>query len=361
MDVSGSDGAPAGRPRPARAPRPTRLTDVARRAGVSVKTVSNVVNGYLHVSPGTRAKVDRALAELDYRPNLAARNLRRGSSGIVALAVPDLEVPYFAELAVHLVRAARGRGWTVLIDQTDGELERELLAMENFGTQLVDGLILSPISSGERELAARRATTPMVLLGERVYDGPDDHVSIDNVASAATAVRHLLAIGRRRVAAIGQQSVFSAATARLRVQGYEQALVAAGLALDPDLVVATESFTRAEGAAAVDRLLSLPEPPDALFCFNDLLALGALRRLHERGCRVPGDVAVVGMDDVQDGRYSVPTLTTVRPDKERLAELAVELLAERITAAQAGVGQAGGGGRRVEAPYELVVRESTSA
>jgi DNA-binding LacI/PurR family transcriptional regulator len=347
------------RPR-APAARPARLSDVARRAGVSVKTVSNVVNGYLHVSPATRAKVDRALTELDYRPNLAARNLRQGRSGIVALAVPDLEVPYFAELAVHLVRAARARGWTVLIDQTDGEQEREQLAIENFGTQLVDGLILSPIASGVPELAARRATTPMVLLGERVYDGPDDHVSIDNVAAAATAVRHLLEIGRRRVAAVGQQSVVSAETARLRVNGYREALSAAGLPLDPDLVVATESFTREQGAAAVDRLLGLAQPPDALFCFNDLLALGALRRLHERGRRVPAEVAVVGMDDIEDGRFSVPTLTTIRPDKERIAELAVELLAERIAAERSGDVPGPGAGREVQAPYELVVRESTA-
>ena len=114
-------------------PRLARLVDVADRAGVSVKTVSNVVNGYAHVSPGTRAKVDAALVELDYRPNLAARQLRRGRSGILALAVPELEVPYFAELARHVVEAARGRGWTVLIDQTDGELDRELLAMDSFG------------------------------------------------------------------------------------------------------------------------------------------------------------------------------------------------------------------------------------
>ena len=344
--------------------RPTRLSDVARHAGVSVKTVSNVVNGYLHVSPDTRAKVDRALTELDYRPNLAARNLRQGRSGIVALAVPDLEVPYFAEVAVHLVRAARARCWTVLIDQTDGDLDREQLAIENFGTRLVDGLVLSPIASGVPELAGRRSTTPMVLLGERVYDGPHDHVSIDNVAAASDAVRHLLELGCRRVAAVGQQSFASAATARLRVRGYQQALRSHGVPADPDLVVTTSAFTRDEGSAAVDRLLALDRPADALFCFNDLLALGALRRLHERGVRVPGEVAVVGMDDIEDGRYSVPTLTTVRPGKQRIAEIAMDLLAERIEAQHAG-GPTGGvaagsAGREVTAPYDLVVRESTS-
>ena len=337
--------------------RPARLADVARRAGVSVKTVSNVVNGYVHVSTTTRDRVDRAIADLDYRPNLSARNLRSGRSGIVALALPDLEVPYFAELAVHVVRAARTQGWTVLIDQTDGDRDREARVLENFGTHLVDGVLLSPVASAADELAARRATTPLVLLGERVYDGPADHVSIDNVAAAATAVAHLTGLGRRRVAAVGRQTAVSAETARLRLQGYEEALRMAGLPVDPSLVVGTGSFTRAEGAAAVDRLLGLDQPPDGLFCFNDLLALGALRRLHERGVRVPDDVAVVGVDDVEDGRWSVPTLTTVRPDKSRLAQLAVGLLAERIETAPLGDGRAP---RELEAPFDLVVRESSA-
>ena len=339
--------------------RPARLADVARRAGVSVKTVSNVVNGYVHVSTTTRDRVDRAIADLDYRPNLAARNLRRGRSGIVALALPDLDVPYFAELAVHVVRAARTQGWTVLIDQTDGDRDREARVLDNFGTHLVDGVLLSPVATGAGELAARRATTPLVLLGERVYGGPADHVSIDNVAAAATAVTHLTALGRRRVAAVGRQTEASAATARLRLLGYRQALAGAGLPDDPELVVATASFTRAEGSAAVDQLLALDQPPDALFCFNDLLALGALRRLHERGIQVPDEVAVVGVDDIEDGRWSVPTLTTIRPDKARLAQLAVDLLAEHIDHQPDGPLGAGRAPRELEAPFDLVERESS--
>ena len=337
--------------------RGSRLADVATLAGVSVKTVSNVVNGYAHVSASTRAKVDAALAQLDYRPNLAARNLRRGRSGIVALALPELEVPYFAELARHVVEAARERGWTVLIDQTDGDREREQLVMDSFGTQLIDGLILSPIASGATELAARRSTTPMVLLGERVYAGPADHVSIDNVAAARTAVSHLLGLGRRRVAAVGAQSQPSAGTARLRARGYVEAIRAAGLEVDRDLIVPAGSFSRDEGARAVDTLLDLPRRPDAIFCFNDLLALGALRRLHERRVRVPTDVAVVGIDDIEDGRWATPTLTTIQPDKEQIARLAVQLLADRLDDHE---GPAAGKPQELEAAFQLVVRESSS-
>jgi DNA-binding LacI/PurR family transcriptional regulator len=121
-------------------------------------------------------------------------------------------------------------------------------------------------------------------------------------------------------------------------------------------VVPTASFTRHEGSAAVDRLMSLAEPPDAVFCFNDLLALGAVRRLHELGRRVPEDVAVVGVDDIEDSRYATPTLTTIRPDKARIAALAVELLADRIDDASSGAVRPA---RELGAPYDLVVREST--
>ncbi|MGJ7442156.1 LacI family DNA-binding transcriptional regulator [Aquipuribacter sp. MA13-6] len=333
--------------------RGTSLKDVAARAGVSVKTVSNVVNDYTHVSGPTRERVQQALAELNYRPNISARNLRAGRTGVIALALPELDLPYFAELARCVIKAAENHGWTVLIDQTDGIAEREELALDGIRGHLLDGLIFSPLTVGADELARRKDLTPLVLLGERVYDGPADHVAIDNVAAARDATTHLLQLGRRRVAAVGQQSQPMFHTAHLRLRGYTEALAAAGIALEEDLVVRVEQYHRGDGAAAMAHLLDLPEPPDAVFCFNDLLALGALRTLHERGIKVPEQVAVVGWDDIEDGRFSSPTLTTVQPDKEQVAATAVEMLAARL-----------GEGRdapphEVVARHRLVVREST--
>ncbi len=329
------------------------LRDVAARAGVSIKTVSNVVNDYVHVAASTRARVQQAIDDLNYRPNLSARNLRSARTGLVALAVPELDSPYFAELARHVVRAAETRGWTVLVDQTDGLADRERLVMDGIRGHLIDGLIFSPLASGREELVARRDSTPMVLLGERVYDGPFDHVAIDNVAAARLAVEHLLGLGRRRVAAIGEQRHESAGTARLRARGYGEALRANGIEPAAELVRFTESYHRADGAAAMADLLDEGAAPDAVFCFNDLMALGALRTLAERGVRVPQDIAVVGFDDIEDGRYSIPSLTTVRPDKQALAERAVDLLAGRLGGTDTG------GPREVDAPFALVVREST--
>ncbi len=332
---------------------PVSLKHVAARAGVSVKTVSNVVNGYQYVTEATRSRVQQAIDELNYRPNLTARNLRQGRSDVIALALPELDLPYFAELARSVVKCAEAQGWTVLMDQTDGLVDREQLVLDGFRGRLIDGLILSPIALGAEDLERRRDTVPLVLLGERVYDGPADHVSIDNVAAARTATGHLVDLGRRRIAAIGDQPRPQSQTAHLRLRGYRDALAAAGLPGAPELVVEVEQYHRADGAAAVRRLLALPRPPDAVFCFNDLLALGALRALHEAGVRVPEDVAVVGWDDVEDGRYSIPTLTTISPDKHQIASLAVDCLAARL----------GAGGtappREMTADFSLEVREST--
>ncbi|MGY1806907.1 LacI family DNA-binding transcriptional regulator [Blastococcus sp. SYSU D00669] len=330
------------------------LKHVAARAGVSVKTVSNVVNGYVHVTDETRARVQRAIDELNYRPNLAARNLRQGRSDVIALALPEIDAPYFAELARSVIKCAEEKGWTVLIDQTDGLVDREQLVLDGIRGRLIDGLIFSPIALGAEELGRRRDTVPLVLLGERVYDGPADHVSIDNVAAARVATGHLVGLGRRRIAAIGDQPQPQSQTAHLRLRGYQEALAANGLPAPPELVVRVDAYHRADGAEAVRRLMTLPEPPDAVFCFNDLLALGALRALHELGLRVPEDVAVVGWDDVEDSRYSTPTLTTISPDKAQIAELAVDFLASRL-----GEGRAERP-REVTAPFTLAVRESTA-
>lgn len=336
----------------------TTLRDVARLAGVSPKTVSNVVNGYIHVRPETRRRVQRAIARLNYRPNLSARSLRRGRTGVIALAVPELDVPYFAELARHLVAEAERYGWTVLVDQTEGELDRERQVLDGLRGQLIDGLVFSPLALTATDLARRTDATPLVLLGERIHQGPADHVVIDNVAAGRAATEHLLSLGRRRIAAIGAQQVPAGVTARLRLRGYREALEAAGLAYDEDLGAATARFHRADGAAAMARLLERTPRPDAVFCFNDLLALGAMRTLADQGLRVPDDVAVIGFDDIEDGRYSVPTLSTVSPDKRQIARLAVDLLNQQLVSG--GAGQADvSGPQEVFAAFELVPRQST--
>ncbi|AEW98429.1 LacI family DNA-binding transcriptional regulator [Streptantibioticus cattleyicolor] len=329
------------------------LKDVALRAGVSVKTVSNVVNNYPHVTPGTRERVQRAIDELGYRPNLTARHLRKGRTGIIALAIPELGNPYFAELAGAVVDAAAGHDYTVLLDHTDGLREKELLVSQGFRAQVIDGLILSPIELETEDLLARTEGVPLVLLGEREYDVPCDHIAIDNVAAARTAVRHLIDLGRRRIAFLGARHESARQPAHLRLRGWRQELTAAGLEPSETLVAATHGYGRRDGAAAMAALLDRGERPDAVFAYNDLVALGAMRELSVRGLRVPEDVAVVGFDDIEEGSFAAVSLTTIAPDKQAIARLAVDCVVERLA------GAATTPARRVRPGHRLVVREST--
>lgn len=332
-----------------------RLKDVAEAAGVSVKTVSNVVNGAEHVAAGTRTRVQAAIDALGYHPNLTARRLRTGRSGVIALAFPELPSPYFAELAVEVIAAARRHGCTVLMDDTAGDPNAELRIASGLGDPMIDGVILSPLGLDQNELARRDRRVPLVLLGEADFGLVCDHVHIDNVAAAREAVEHLVVSGRRRIAAIGWQDPTPRATAQQRMTGYRQALAGAGLPLEPALWPPVRAYSRPDGAAAMRRLLKLPTRPDAVFCFNDLMALGALRALYEAGLRVPEDVALVGFDDVEEAEYAVPSLTTVAPDKTAIAEAAVDALLYRISE---GCAQPG---RLIQPGHRLVVRESSRA
>lgn len=332
------------------------LKDVAERAGVSVKTASNVVRGYVHVADSTRARVQQAIDELGYTPNISARSLRSSRSGVIALALPELDIPYFAELSRCIIRAASRQGWTVLIDQTDGLPLREQQVMDGIRAHLIDGLIFSPLSFGAEELEARPVRTPMVLLGERIYESPFDHVVIDNEAAAREATEHLLSTGRRRIAAIGRVPTVTSGTSVLRERGHRTALEAAGVPVDERLIGEVNAPYRSEGAAAMERLLDQPEPPDAVFCFNDLLAVGALRTLQDHGLRVPEDVAVVGFDDSEEVRYSHPRLTSISPDKDAIADLAVDLLAARLSAPDDTAPP-----QQILAPFHLEIRASSAS
>jgi DNA-binding LacI/PurR family transcriptional regulator len=310
---------------------PTRLKDVAELAGVSVKTVSNVVNDFPYVRPATRAKVQSVLDELGYRPNLTARNLRSGRTGVIALAVPELDEPYFSELASEVVRAAIDVGLTVLIDETGGDRERERAVVAGLRGQMIDGVLLSPLALRESDLQQSASAVPVVLLGERLGSSLADHVAIDNETAARELTEHLIAAGRTRIAVVGAQRPPYGHTGRLRIKGYRAALAAAGLRYDPSLMLPVMQWRRGPGAEAALALVHREHPPDAIFCLNDLLAVGVLRTLAEEGVAVPEEIAVVGFDDIEEGRYQHPRLTTVAPDKAEIARQSVARLAARLS------------------------------
>lgn len=331
-----------------------RLRDVALAAGVSVKTVSNVVNGTARVADATRDRVQQAIDALGYHPNMMARRLRTGRSGVIALAFPELPNPYFAELAIEVIASARRHGCTVLMDDTAGDAAAELRIASGLGDPMIDGVILSPLGLDQNELASRDRQIPLVLLGEADYGLVCDHVHIDNISAARDATQHLIDQGYRRIGAIGWQDPSPRATAQQRQLGYSEALRGAGLSVEQALFPPVRGYARPDGAAAMRKLLKLPDLPDAVFCFNDMMALGAMRAIHEAGLRVPQDIAIVGFDDVEDGEYSIPSLTTIAPDKTKIADAAVDTLLYRIND-----GYDDQPCRLIQPGYRLVVRESS--
>jgi DNA-binding LacI/PurR family transcriptional regulator len=331
----------------------TSRREVAEAAQVSMRTVSNVVNGHPHVSAAVRERVTRAIAELGYRPSELARNLKAGRSGLIGLVLPDVDDPYFAELTKAFVEEGARRGLTIVIDQTNGDLQRERHLVDRTGHgSLFDALVMSPVSLTPPHLDGIADDRALVFLGERLFP-PFDHVMIDNRLAAHEAVTHLIAGGRRRIAAIGALQS-EAETSSLRLAGYADALRDAGLDYDESLVPVVDSFRRQNGASAMDLLLDLPEPPDAAFCFTDPLALGALRTLALRGVDSPRQVAVVGFDDVEDGEFSTPSLSTVSPDKHVIAAAALDRIEAKLA------GQPVDSHHFTIAPHRLVVRESSS-
>jgi len=306
------------------------LHDVARLAGVSIKTVSNVINDYPHVRPATREKVQAAIGELGYTPNLTARNLRSGRTGAIALAVPDLALSYFAELAAHVIAEAERAGVVVLVEQTDGDRDRELELLQSPRLKLTDGLIFSALGMGQEDAAALAVDYPLVLLGERIFDPSVDHVTMRNVDAARAATEYLIASGRRRIAVVGAHEGEVIGSAGLRLRGHLEALEGAGIRPDPQLIAHTTLWHRANGANAMRELLDRGAEFDAVFGLNDTLALGAMRVLQVAGIRVPEDVAVIGFDDLDEAEYSIPSLTTVDPGQKWIAAAAVRRLLQKI-------------------------------
>ncbi|WP_342746090.1 LacI family DNA-binding transcriptional regulator [Diaminobutyricimonas aerilata] len=328
---------------------------MARLAGVSIKTVSNVIHDYPYVKDATRTRVQNAIDTLGYQPNLSARGLRSGRTGVIGLAVPALRENYFAELADAVIRAAESRGLSVLVEQTSGDRDAELRVLSGSRPRFLDGLLFSPVALGQDDAKFLEVPYPIVLLGERIFGGPTDHVTMHNTSAARAAVEHLIGIGRRRVAVVGA-SVTDTGTnsSTLRLRGYRQALEAAGIGFDPDLVRECAHWNRDGGAEATHRLIRDGVSFDAVFALNDSLGLGVLRALREEEIRVPEDVAVIGFDNIDEARFSVPSMSSVATKREELAEAAVALLTERFQEKEPRLPP-----RLVQPDFTIVAREST--
>lgn len=328
-----------------------RLADVAELAGVSMKTVSNVVHDYPYVKPALRARVQKAIDELGYKPNLTARRLATGRTGTIALAMPEIDHPYFSLLSRQIMEEASRRGYRVLFEQTLSDMVAERAVLQDREGGLVDGVIFQPVKMGSLEIAKVPRDTPLVLLGESAKPLTTDHVMIDNVTASADGTRHLIALGRRRIAFLGLVKDDITVSTDRRIEGYQMGLIEAGIPEDPALILAADDFTPEAGDAAIRRALASGLQFDAVLCRDDRFAIGALHALTDAGVSVPGAVAVVGWDDTALAAYAFPTLTSISPDKAALAREAVDMLVERINGYQ-------GAGRHRVVPHSIAVRTS---
>lgn len=321
---------------------PTR-DDVARLAGTSAAVVSYVLNnGPRNVSPATREKVLRAVAELGYRPNGVARALRGGHSRTIGLIVPDNSNPFFAALARAVEDAAFARDYAVLLGNSTESTEREQRYLSTFLERQVEAILLISVD-GEPDLAGvHHVGTPVVLLDREVPGGDASSVAVDNAGGAYDATRHLFDHGHATVACVSGPTGLPVADERFR--GWRHAVRASGGAE----VFRPAPFTRPGGYAAAADLLAGPDRPTAVFVASEQQAIGVLRAAADLGVRVPDDLALVTFDGTEDGAFAHPPLSTVRQPVERLASRAMDVLL------------AGGAGTPEHhvLPFELLLRRS---
>lgn len=306
------------------------LLDVARETGVSAKTVSNVVNNKGNVSEAVRAEILQTIKRLDYRPNLAARHLRQGSSRMIALTVPTLREPYFAELASSFVTCAQKMNVLVLVTETGGERGREKLAIEGHNLPGIDAIICSPLALTEADLRSRNSTLPLVLLGEYASEfsghGYNLQIGFNNIEAARVATEHLLKQGAQKIVVLGHQEDRTQATSRLRFQGYEEALADAGIPLDPNLIGTVIDFNRGEAARALQRIIDSNTYFDGILCFSDTLALGALPVLASNDSTRYRSIPIVGFDNIEEAQFVTPPFDTIDPHMGSIASTALNQL-----------------------------------
>lgn len=319
--------------------------DVAKAAGVSINTISRVVNGRANVSPETAAKVVKAIAEVGYRPNLVARSLRLGRHDAIGLSVPSITDPFFAEVVTAIEETARERDFSAIISCTREDANNEETIVSSLLNRQVAGLIMVPTGVSQVYLAARYAGTPVVCVDRPPVGINCDCVLVDNEGGAYVATKWLVAHGHSRVGFVG--GPHDQFTTNLRRDGYRRALADSGIEYDPDLV-ADSAILPSEVSRAVPALLALEDPITAIFTSNSKASLGVLDALHSSGRT---DVAMVGFDDFPMANAVTPPTTVVSQDPYSVGREAVELLLHRIAGESDTPGQ-------IVLPTNLICRGS---
>lgn len=330
------------------------ISDVARLAGVSSMTVSRVMNDSAGVKPDTRRRVEEAIAELGYVPSRLARGLSRQRTGTLAVIVPDVANPFFTLIVRGAEDIARRAGYRVILCDTRADIVAEQEVIEEMIAHRVEGILIAPVSDRSRDHLRRLAKfgVPFVLVDRTVPGIESDAVLGDSEAGARQLVDHLISLGHRRIGMIVESSDVS--TARDRRQGYEAALTAAGIPVDPALV-ANAAVDPSGGLDGMQQLLALDNRPTAVFTVNNLVAVGAIEAVRAAGLEVPDDIALVCFDDIEYASRLYPFLTVMEQPAETFGTLSTQLLIERIE------GRGPERPRMVVLPAEFLIRRSCGA
>lgn len=305
------------------------MKDVARFAGVSTSTVSHVINKDRFVSEAIREKVDCAIKTLNYAPSAIARSLKLNQTHTIGMLITTSNNPFYSELVRGVERSCFERGYSLVLCNTEGDEQRMNRNLETLLQKRVDGLLLlcTETHLPAPEIMNRYPSIPTVMMDWAPFEGESDVIQDNSLLGGEMATQHLINNGYTRIACIaGPQDK---TPARLRLEGYRNAMNNAGLEISPGYEIIGD-FEFQGGLTAMNSLLALEQPPHAVFTGNDAMAVGAYHALYQAGLKVPQDMAVVGYDDIELARYMTPPLTTIHQPKDELGELAVDVLIHRM-------------------------------
>ncbi|PPC67807.1 transcriptional regulator RbsR [Pantoea sp. ICBG 985] len=306
------------------------MKDVARLAGVSTSTVSHVINNNRFVSEQVRDRVEQAIRELNYAPSALARSLKIKQTRTIGMLLTASSNPFYSEVVRGVENSCYERGYSLILCNTEGDEERMNRSLETLMQKRVDGLLMMCTETHlpSAEILNRYPSVPMVMMDWAPFEGRGDIIQDNALLGGELATQYLIDRGYTRIACIA--GPLDKTPARLRLDGFHQAMAASGLAVSPGYVVDGD-FEFQGGFNAMNQLLALDPPPQAVFTSNDAMAVGVYHALYQAGLRVPQDMAVMGYDNIELARYLTPPLSTIHQPKDELGELAIDTLIHRMS------------------------------
>ncbi|CAG9623140.1 LacI family DNA-binding transcriptional regulator [Sutcliffiella rhizosphaerae] len=325
------------------------IQQVAKQAGVSVATVSRVLNGQNIVSSKTRVKVEDAIKKLNYEPSMLGRNLRNSESRLLLILIPTISNPFYLEIIQGIETFAISQNYNILLCETDSDPMKENIYFDLVRKKMADGIISMDPAVNVETLKTLAEKYAIIQCSEYEENSGIPYVTIDNEEASYRAVKHLIQIGHKKIALMNSDEKYL--YARQRIKGYKRALEENGIIINNEYIIHTEHVGFENGQQAMKKILKIQDRPTAVFAVSDLLAIGALKEINTNGLHVPNDIAIVGFDKIDFSNMTNPTLTTVAQPMYKMGTVAAKMLIDKIR------------GEHVESiilDHELLIRESTS-